>query len=94
VSVFTWKILAAERGIRTPGRSFGPYNGLAKEAVSAPVVWNKELSVARLPRCRVKKAVFGTSCSPNCSPILFDFSKYVNLFSTTHLWNNYPYTLR
>jgi hypothetical protein len=28
-------------GIRTPGRSFSPYNGLSKRAVSGPVVWTQ-----------------------------------------------------
>jgi predicted transcriptional regulator of viral defense system len=57
-----------EGGIRTPGRSFGPYNGLAKFPVSQPVFGTKDLFSDEMPYFGATKRFLGLVVQLLCNP--------------------------
>jgi hypothetical protein len=50
-----------EGGIRTSGRSFGPYNGLANSAALGPVVWIQRFMCGETARVRARTLLFGNN---------------------------------
>jgi hypothetical protein len=79
-----WRIKKSggEGGIRTPGRSFGPYNGLASCSVPGPVARNQRLTADG-------SLVFGpkSPCSGTTVPQLFPnhFPVFHNIPTFPHI---------
>ena len=57
----------AERGIRTPGRSFGPYNGLANSRFHTLLFGINRLRSDELPHCRAKSHCSGAFVQLLCN---------------------------
>ena len=57
-----------EGGIRTPGRSFSPYNGLANCPIPPPDVRNQLLTFGCEALIRAKKLLFGSNCATIVQP--------------------------
>jgi hypothetical protein len=56
-----------EGGIRSPGRSFGPYNGLANCPFHRPVVRNQKLKLGYEVAVRARALLFGHKCATSCA---------------------------